>query len=135
MLEAEGTDAIYGYLFEAEEALEAEGDAVVYFEFARHDEDVAHFGVVNGARFRAQFGGTGLVGKPNIQFGKGACSSFAKSYVHNDVRRVFTLHVVEQFGVVGYLHDSSRMVAEVRGYWLTVTKILTVRGKNRQNSQ
>lgn len=114
MLEAEGTNAFGDHLFEAEEAFEAEGNLVVYFEFTRHDEDVAHFGVVNGARFRAQFGGMGLVGKPNIQFGKGACSSFAKTDVHNDVRRVSALHVVEQFGIVGYLHDSSQMMAEVR---------------------
>lgn len=95
MLEAERTDTFGGYLFEAEEAFEAEGDLVVYLEFTRHDKDIAHIGVVNGARFRAQFGGTGLVGKPNIQLGKGACSSFAKTDVHNNMQRIFALHVFE----------------------------------------
>lgn len=104
-------DTFGSHFFEAEEAFEAEGYLVVYLKLTRHNEDVAQFALMHGARFRAQLGGAGFISKPNIQLGDSACSSPAKSHVHNNMRHVLPRHVVAQFGVVSYLHDSSRLIA------------------------
>lgn len=111
LLEAVRADAFDGYFFEAEKAFEAEGYLVVYLEFARHDEDIAHFAVMNDARFWAQLRGASLICKPNIQLGDSACSRFAKCHVNQDMRHVLARHIVAQLGVVSYLHDSSCLVA------------------------
>lgn len=114
LLKAVRADSFGGYFFEAEKAFEAEGNLVVYLELTRHDEDIAHFAVMNDARFRTQLGGAGFISKPNIQLGNGTCSSFAKCHVNQDMRHVLARHIVAQLGVVSYLHDSSDSVSSFR---------------------